>query len=109
MLPLNVEPSRIAGLLTALFDRWGLTDAQRAALLGEWPPDETGQAYGKRGRELLAVHALLRLLFRRNPECRYSWIATPNGHFDGARPIDVMVDDPQGVPRVKAYLMSQLG
>lgn len=109
-MQINIEDSRLAGLLTALFERWNLSAGERAELLGEWPVSELDGERRARGREILEVHAALRLLFPQNSGHRYGWVAAPNAHFEGRRPLDVMLADPQrGIPRVRAYLVSHLG
>lgn len=108
-MQVNIKEQRLRALIEGLLDRWQLGDAERAGLMGEWPVHEHSEHIQERCAALLEIHAALRLLFGGNPELRYAWVSTHNAHFDGQRPLDVMIAERQaGIARVKTYLMSQL-
>lgn len=98
-----------------LLERWELTDAQAATLLGDVSP-RTIQRWraGSEARisrdcaarmsNLLGIHKALRILFRSKTR-GYEWIRRPNDTFGGQSALDVMLrGDLTDLMRVRRYL-----
>jgi hypothetical protein len=81
-------------LVSNLFDKWELTEAERRDLLG--PDDELEDRAGW----LLSIHKALRLLYPENPEICYSWVKRRNQVFDNQTPLQIMLQS--GIPGMKA-------
>lgn len=93
----------LATAVSKLFDKWGLSTADRLALLGLSEENRAAlQRYAKgealaanrdltdRVGHLLGIHKSLRLLFPRNEEIVAGWISSPNAKFGGNTPIQVV-------------------
>ncbi len=100
-----------------LFDRWGLTDDQSSALLGEiavrtyqrWKSGNFGRVgidLATRMSNLLGIHKSLRLLFI-EPQRGYDWIKKSNLAFHGKSALEVMLEGQiTDLMRVRRYLDS---
>lgn len=93
----------LAAAVSKLFDKWGLSTADRLALLGLSEENRAAlQRYAKgealaanrdltdRVGHLLGIHKSLRLLFPRNEEIVAGWISSSNAKFGGNTPIQVV-------------------
>jgi uncharacterized protein (DUF2384 family) len=103
-----------------LFDRWGVTDANAATLLGgistktfqRW---KSGQ-YGNPSRDqadrmslLLGIHKALRIIYSEAAR-GYRWISAPNELFDGESALDIMMRGGiEDIRRIRTYLDSVRG
>ncbi|HYW93081.1 MAG TPA: antitoxin Xre/MbcA/ParS toxin-binding domain-containing protein [Gammaproteobacteria bacterium] len=99
-----------------LFDSWGLSQAERAAVVGislageDTIPlrfvqrDLTNEQSTRLG-DVFAIYAGLSCLFPENREIRNGWMTSPNRRFGNRRPIDVVVEDrARGLERVRAEI-----
>lgn len=103
-----------------LFDRWGVSDAQSAVLLGDisertfkrWKKGELGRPgvdLAARLSNLLGIHKALRMLYT-EAERGYRWINSPNRAFGDATPLAVMLRGQlTDLMRVRRYLDSYRG
>jgi uncharacterized protein (DUF2384 family) len=101
-----------------LFDRWELTDAEAATLLGgisvrtfqRWKDGNLGHVgndLAARLSNLMGIHKALRLLFAEN-ERVYAWIKKPNTAFGGNSALGVMLAGQlTDLMRVRRYLDTQ--
>lgn len=99
----------------ALFDRWGVSDAQATVLLGSivtrtyqrWKAGEYGRVgpdLAARLSNLLGIHKALRLLFK-DAQRGYGWIKRPNHDFGGHTALDIMSGGQlTDLMRVRRYL-----
>ena len=115
--------ARLAKLVVALFDRWALTPADQAVLLGLSPASRSTLARYRRGEpladsadllarvgHLLGIHKALRIIFPHDRDLAYRWIAAPNRRFDGASPLDVIRRyGYEGILAVRRYLDFERG
>ncbi|HEX2828364.1 MAG TPA: antitoxin Xre/MbcA/ParS toxin-binding domain-containing protein [Burkholderiales bacterium] len=115
--------TRLAKLVVALFDHWGLSAADQAALLGLSPGSRSTLARYRRGEpladsadlisragHLLGIHKSLRIIFPHDRDLAYRWIAAPNRRFDGASPLDVIKRYGfEGMLAVRRYLDFERG
>lgn len=117
--PSSIESRiRLAKMIMKLFDRWQLSPADQAALLGFGLTSRVSLNQYRMGKplpkradlldrvgNLLAIHKSLRILFPHDLSLAYSWVGAQNRAFDGMRPLDVMVKYRfAGLLRVRAYL-----
>jgi hypothetical protein len=101
-----------------LFDHWGLSTEDQAALLGlaannraalgryrkGEPIGSTRDQYERVGH-LLGIHKNLRLLFPRNIDLAYRWMSARNKAFDNLSPVDVIKEYGfAGLLMVRSYL-----
>ena len=114
---------RLAKLVVALFDRWALSPADQAALLGLSPASRSTLARYRRGEpladsadliaragHLLGIHKSLRIIFPHDRDLAYRWIGSPNRRFDGASPLDVIRRyGYEGMLAVRRYLDFERG
>jgi len=103
-----------------LFERWGLTDAQAATLLGgissktfsRWKKGEYGRLtidQSDRLSHLLGIHKALRILFQ-EPNRFYGWIQRENEVFGGRSALEVMLGGHmRDLERIRHYLDSVRG
>jgi hypothetical protein len=110
-------------MLVRLFDLWGLSTADQAALLGLSPASRSSLARYRRGEpladsrdlvdragHLLGIHKSLRILFPENPDLARRWPTTPNRRLAGRRPLDVMREGGfEGILAVRRYLDFERG
>jgi len=103
-----------------LFERWQLTDAEAAILLGDistrtlgrWRKSDLGRVprdLAERLSNLLGIHKALRLVFA-EPQRGYAWVRKPNRDFGGHSALDVMLQGSlTDILRVRRYLDSLRG
>ncbi|MEM8789872.1 MAG: antitoxin Xre/MbcA/ParS toxin-binding domain-containing protein [Pseudomonadota bacterium] len=122
LAPDPVSEEEAAALLRAavnLFARWGLTDAQAAALLDQplrtyrrWktaPPGRIGRDLTARLSNLMGIHKALRIIFT-DPARGYAWIKAPNAAFGGGSALDIMLGgELTDLMRVRRYLDAERG
>lgn len=108
----------LAKLITNLFDRWSLSNADQLALLGlssnsravlskmrrGTAPLPAGRDILDRASYLLSIHKALRLLYPRNPDDRYNWVNQRNRDFGNQAPLELMRQNMIGVAKVARYL-----
>jgi hypothetical protein len=113
---------RLARMVLALFDRWGLSTAEQAALLGLSPDNRAtiaryrkGEPFGEsrdlieRAGHLLGIHKSLRILFPHDRDLAYGWVKAPNRRL-GARPLEIMIARGfEGLLAVRRYLDFERG
>ncbi|MCC7487243.1 MAG: DUF2384 domain-containing protein [Burkholderiales bacterium] len=113
---------RLARLVTQLFERWGLSTAEQAALLGLSPDNRSTLARYRKGEpladsrdlldragHLLGIHKSLRILFPHDRDLAYRWMTTPNRRL-AARPVDVAVRRGfEGLLALRRYLDFERG
>jgi hypothetical protein len=103
-----------------LFDRWGVSDANAATLMGgistktfqRWK----GGQYGNPSRDqadrmslLLGIHKALRIIYS-DAARGYRWISAPNDLFDGQSALDIMLRGGiEDIRRIRTYLDSVRG
>jgi hypothetical protein len=99
-----------------LFDRWNVTERQRALLLGfpRMPEPKAGEPLPQdqlpmeRIGHLLAIDRALDTLYGDQSELRNRWIATYPAALGGKRPLDVMLaDGVEGMRKVRSLLQSR--
>jgi len=110
--------SKLALMVTRLFELWNLSTADQLELLGL---SRTSRAQISKYRNggavpssrdmldrigwLLSIHKSLRLLYPHNENIRYTWIKRRNRILDDQRPLDIMKYQGMiGVARVARYL-----
>lgn len=115
--------ARLARLVVALFDRWGLAPADQASLLGLSPASRSTLARYRRGEpladsadllaragHLLGIHKSLRIMFPHDRDLAYRWICARNRRFDGATPLEVIRRHGyEGILAVRRYLDFERG
>ena len=114
---------RLARLLVALFERWALSAADQAALLGLSAQSRSTLARYRRGEPLadnadllaraghqLGIHKALRIVFPHDRDLAYRWISAPNRRFGGATPLELMKRHGyEGILAVRRYLDFERG
>jgi len=110
---------KLAKLVTNLFDRWGLTQADQLNLLGLSDNSRSILNKMRKGTQalpssrdvqdrvgyLLAIHKALRLLYPRNEHDRYHWVSQRNADFKNREPLELMREQGLiGVAKVSRYL-----
>ena len=114
--------SALAKIVTRLFDRWELTLAEQAGLLGLSTTNRASIARYRAGEPLadsrdlldrvsclLGIHKVLRILFPHNRELVYRWMSAPNRRL-GARPVDIVLTHGfEGLLAVRRYLEFERG
>lgn len=130
ILPTPAQPSRpeitdeegaaMARAIINLFERWDLTDAQAAVLLGSlsastWARWKTGKIakvprdLKTRLSNLMGIHKALGIIFK-DKERVYGWIKRENDAFDGRSALDVMLGgEITDLMRVRRYLDAERG
>lgn len=105
----------VMDLVERLFDRWQL-DAQTRRLLlfvtdRHSHPSERAESAStiKRARQLLTIHAGLRILFPEDQELRWAWIRRRNRSLGGSKPLDVMLREEDGIGRVLHLIHRDVG
>ena len=118
--PLDKNDSVVlAKAVIKLFNHWGLPQEAQCALLGisassrkkikEMESGKSGIPTGRDAHErvayLLSIHKALRLLYPKNKELLYGWVSMRNAMFDGATPMEVMLENGfLGLAKVSRYL-----
>jgi hypothetical protein len=107
------ERSRLARMITRLFEHWGVDTSAQAELLGLSGGSRTAVSRYRRGTplpesrdlidrvgNLFGIHKSLRLLYPHNPELVYGWPSLRNSTLDNYTPLEIMVE--QGLPGIVA-------
>ena len=55
-----------------------------------------------------SLHACLRTLFPHDQEVVYGWVSASNKAFDGKAPLEIMLNEPDGIAQALHYLRSAL-
>jgi antitoxin Xre/MbcA/ParS-like protein len=114
--------SRLARMITRLFEHWNLSTAEQAAVLGISPGSRTTLVRYRAGEplaedrdlldrvsHLLGIHKSLRILFPHDRDLAYAWMTTGNRRL-GARPVDLVVRHGfEGLLALRRYLDFQRG
>lgn len=114
---------RLARLVVALLDHWGLPPADEATLLGLSPQSRSTVARYRRGEpladnadllsragHLLGIHKALRILFPHDLDLAYRWVSTPNRRFGDRTPLEIMKRHGyEGILAVRRYLDFERG
>ena len=114
--------SKLAAMVTRLFEHWQLSTVEQAAVLGLSPGSRSTLARYRSGEpladnrdlldragHLLGIHKSLRLLFPHDRDLAYRWMTAPNRRL-GARPVDlVALHGFEGLLAVRRYLDYQRG
>lgn len=97
-----------------VFELWQVTPEEQAGLLGTDIRTLNGYLDGKpladdeellgRVSHLLAVHKVLRLRYGDRPEFIPEWLRLPNPRMEGKRPIELMLDGPDGLEDFRGHL-----
>ncbi len=113
---------RLARMVTQLFDHWGVSTAEQAALLGLSVDNRSTLARYRKGEpladsrdlldragHLLGIHKSLRILFPQDRDLAYGWMTAANRRF-GARPVDVVAGQGfEGLLALHRYLDFERG
>lgn len=114
------ESAAMLRAVIKLFDKWGLTDAEAAILLGgvsaksfqRWRNGQSGRInidQADRMSNLLGIHKALRILFP-DRDRFYAWVNKPNVAFGGQSARDIMLGGHlSDIQRVRNYLDSVRG
>ncbi|MDB5971049.1 MAG: hypothetical protein JWQ90_3499 [Hydrocarboniphaga sp.] len=107
------ERSRLAKMITRLFEHWSVDTSAQAELLGLSGGSRTAVSRYRRGTplpesrdlidrvgNLFGIHKSLRLLYPHNPELVYRWPTLRNSTLDHYTPVEIMVE--QGLPGIVA-------
>ncbi|HET7135527.1 MAG TPA: antitoxin Xre-like helix-turn-helix domain-containing protein [Casimicrobiaceae bacterium] len=114
--------SRLARMVTRLFEHWDLPMAEQAAALGISTGSRSTLVRYRAGEpladdrdlldrvsHLLGIHKSLRILFPHDRDLAYAWMTTSNRRL-GARPIDLVVRHGfEGLLALRRYLDFQRG
>jgi hypothetical protein len=114
--------SRLARLVTRLFELWGLTLPEQAGLLGLSRSNRASIARYRSGEPLadsrdlldrasclLGIHKTLRILFPQNRDLAYRWMTSLNRRL-GQRPVDLVLERGfEGLLAVRRYLEFERG
>ena len=113
---------RLARLIVALFERWGLAPPEQALLLGLSPDSRATLARYRKGEpladsadllaragHLLGIHTSLRIIFPHDPDLAYRWVGTPNRRFGDRAPLEVMKQGYEGILAVRRFLDFERG
>lgn len=97
-MPTVTEAAALSRATLKLFKRWGVTNEQRAILLG------IREDRKARLSNLMGIHKALKIIFRQAPR-GYAWIKAPNDTFGGRSALDVMLSgELSDLVRVRRYL-----
>jgi transcriptional regulator with XRE-family HTH domain len=107
------ERSRLAKMVTRLFEHWSVDTTAQAELLGLSGGSRTAVSRYRRGTplpesrdlidrvgNLFGIHKSLRLLYPHNPELVYRWPTLRNATLDNYTPVEIMIE--QGLPGIVA-------
>jgi transcriptional regulator with XRE-family HTH domain len=114
---------RLARIVVALLDHWGLSPADQALLLGLSAQSRSTVSRYRRGEpladsadllaragHLLGIHKALRILFPHDLELVHRWVGAPNRRFGGAAPLELMKRHGyEGILAVRRYLDFERG
>ncbi|MBR9805555.1 DUF2384 domain-containing protein [bacterium] len=114
--PSAEKRQELTALIMKLFDRWGLSSDEQAAVLGL--ADRRAIARYRQGSNmapsrdlmdrvelLLDIHNALKLVFAGNADLAYAWMKAPNVEFSALSPIQVIFRDGfLGLLRIAEFL-----
>jgi len=114
--------TRLARMITTLFEHWNLSTAEQAAALGISAGSRSTLVRYRAGEpladdrdlldrvsHLLGIHKSLRILFPHDRDLAYAWMTTSNRRL-GARPIELVVRHGfEGLLALRRYLDFQRG
>ena len=114
---------RLARMVVQLLERWQLSAADQATLLGLSANSRSTVARYRRGEpladspdllaragHLLGIHKALRILFPHDLELAYRWVSAPNRRFGGEAPLALMRRHGyEGILAVRRYLDFERG
>ena len=114
--------SRLAAMVTQLLERWQLSAAEQAQVLGLSGASRSTLARYRGGEpladnrdlldragHLLGIHKSLRMLFPHDRDLAYRWMTQMNLRF-GGRPVDLVIAHGfEGLLAVRRYLDFQRG
>jgi hypothetical protein len=114
--------TRLARMITTLFEHWKLSTAEQAAALGISAGSRSTLVRYRAGEpladdrdlldrvsHLLGIHKSLRILFPHDRDLAHAWMMTSNRRL-GARPIDLVVRHGfEGLLALRRYLDFQRG
>lgn len=112
---------RLAKMIMRLFVLWQISEEEQCLLLG-CKSEESSILRGYRGGEpfpdssellqrashLLSIHRSLRTIFPHQRDLAYRWISQRNRHFGGQRPLDLMLENMEGLLSIRRYLEIEL-
>lgn len=116
MKPGSADRSALTKMILKLFDHWKLSFGEQTTVLGlrsvrTIKRYRNGRAIANRAEmlerttHLLAIHAVLRILFSSDRELVYAWMTVCNKDFGGKRPIDMILEKGlDGLRAVRQYL-----
>ena len=118
----NHERAGLARLVTSLLDKWNLTTAEQAAMLGLSEDNRSTLARYRKGSpladnrdlleragHLLGIHKSLRILFPHDRDLVYAWMSAHNRRM-GCRPVDLIRGHGfEGLLAIRRYLDHQRG
>lgn len=114
------EGEAMARAVVNLFNKWDITDAQAAVLLGglsprtwaRWKSGTVGRIprdLKSRLSNLMGIHKALRIIFT-DTDRAYEWVKRSNGAFGEAPALDIMLGgELTDIMRVRRYLDSVRG
>jgi len=119
----RVSRERLARMVVQLLERWQLSAADQATLLGLSANSRSTVARYRRGEpladspdllaragHLLGIHKALRILFPHDLELAYRWVSAPNRRFGGEAPLALMRRHGyEGILAVRRYLDFERG
>jgi len=104
---------RLARMVTKLFELWNLSFEDQMALLGLSEEGEhliDHRDFIERVKNILTIHASLKILFPQNRKLVYAWPGAPNLQFDGKTPVSFMIEKGAiGIAEVRRYLDFERG
>ena len=104
-------------VITVLLDRWGIHEANQAALLNvpdiskfkRGEPLPRDQAVLERAGHLIAVDRVLKTLHPYTPTSRNRWVSSAQAELNGKSPLQIMlVNGVGGMKRVRELLDTKL-
>jgi transcriptional regulator with XRE-family HTH domain len=112
----------LARVVATLLDRWQVSAADQALLLGLSGQSRSTLARYRRGEpladnadllaragHLLGIHKALRILFPHDRDLAYRWVAAPNRRFGLRAPLEIMKQGFEGLLAVRRYLDFERG
>ena len=98
--------TKLAGMVTRLFDHWQLKKTEQMALLGLSPSGRTTLRRYSQGcplannrdlldrvSHLLGIHKSLRILYPQNPTLAYGWPKAPNKRLNNLTPVQFIDEE----------------
>jgi hypothetical protein len=83
-------------MVTQLLKHWQAGEVAEKAWLSDY--------CGSRLDQLLEIHACLRTLYPYDRELAYSWVTAKSSAFEGRAPLEVMLNEPNGIAHALHYL-----